>query len=161
MLTWQLAAQPERADRRGQTDEVETAGRSTSGATSAPFLLGPPQALAESRRSSWARNAVPGHESSLDSYGWTMLKTLLTANECATIAGLYEDDHRFRSMSSWRATVSGEANTSTSRIRCRTSSPSFARHYIRGSRLDAPQRYGQLRVDDGAPSGQGGHMRRA
>jgi len=97
VLTWQLAAQPERADRRGQTDEVETAGRSTSGATSAPFLLGPPQALAESRRSSWARNAVPGHESSLDSYGWTMLKTLLTANECATIAGLYEDDRRFRS----------------------------------------------------------------
>jgi hypothetical protein len=35
VLNGQLAAQPERADRRGQTDEVETAGRGTSGATSA------------------------------------------------------------------------------------------------------------------------------
>jgi hypothetical protein len=33
----------------------------------------------------------------LDSYGWTMLKTLLTADECETIANLYEDDRRFRS----------------------------------------------------------------
>jgi uncharacterized protein len=33
----------------------------------------------------------------LDSYGWTMLKTLLTTDECETIANLYEDDRRFRS----------------------------------------------------------------
>ena len=33
----------------------------------------------------------------LDSYGWAMLKTLLTADECESIDGLYEDDRRFRS----------------------------------------------------------------
>ena len=33
----------------------------------------------------------------LDGYGWTMLKTLLTADECKSIARLYEDDRRFRS----------------------------------------------------------------
>jgi uncharacterized protein len=33
----------------------------------------------------------------LDGYGWTMLKTLLTADECESIARLYEDDRRFRS----------------------------------------------------------------
>jgi hypothetical protein len=38
-----------------------------------------------------------GASAHLDTYGWMMLKTLLTANECATVAGLYEDDRRFRS----------------------------------------------------------------
>ena len=33
----------------------------------------------------------------LDGYGWAMLKTLLTADECESIAALYEDDRRFRS----------------------------------------------------------------
>jgi hypothetical protein len=33
----------------------------------------------------------------LDGYGWAMLRKLLTADECETIAGLYEDDRRFRS----------------------------------------------------------------
>src|SRR5262252_5356758 len=33
----------------------------------------------------------------LDNYGWAMLKTLLTADECEAIATLYEDDRRFRS----------------------------------------------------------------
>jgi hypothetical protein len=33
----------------------------------------------------------------LDNYGWAMLKTLLTADECESITGLYEDDRRFRS----------------------------------------------------------------
>ena len=33
----------------------------------------------------------------LDGYGWAMLKTLLTADECQHITGLYEDDRRFRS----------------------------------------------------------------
>ena len=33
----------------------------------------------------------------LDRYGWAMLRKLLTADECMTIAGLYEDDRRFRS----------------------------------------------------------------
>jgi uncharacterized protein len=33
----------------------------------------------------------------LDGYGWAMLKTLLTAEECESIAALYEDDLRFRS----------------------------------------------------------------
>jgi uncharacterized protein len=33
----------------------------------------------------------------LDGYGWAMLSELLTAAECETIAGLYEDDRRFRS----------------------------------------------------------------
>ena len=33
----------------------------------------------------------------LDTYGWAMLKKLLTANECAGIAGLFADDRHFRS----------------------------------------------------------------
>src|SRR5260370_8474757 len=33
----------------------------------------------------------------LDGYGWAMLRKLLTADEYETIAGLYEDDRRFRS----------------------------------------------------------------
>ena len=33
----------------------------------------------------------------LDGYGWALLRKLLTADECETIAGLYEDDRRFRS----------------------------------------------------------------
>ena len=33
----------------------------------------------------------------LDGYGWAMLKTLLTADECESIASLYGDDRRFRS----------------------------------------------------------------
>jgi uncharacterized protein len=33
----------------------------------------------------------------LDAYGWAMLPKLLTASEAAAIAGLYEDDSRFRS----------------------------------------------------------------
>jgi uncharacterized protein len=33
----------------------------------------------------------------LDNYGWAMLKTLLTADDCESITGLYEDDRRFRS----------------------------------------------------------------
>jgi hypothetical protein len=33
----------------------------------------------------------------LDGYGWAMLRKLLTADECQTIARLYEDDRRFRS----------------------------------------------------------------
>jgi len=33
----------------------------------------------------------------LDGYGWALLRKLLTADECQTIAGLYEDDRRFRS----------------------------------------------------------------
>jgi len=33
----------------------------------------------------------------LDNYGWAMLKTLLTADECESITGLYEDDRMFRS----------------------------------------------------------------
>jgi len=33
----------------------------------------------------------------LDAHGFTVLKTLLTADECESIAGLYEDDRRFRS----------------------------------------------------------------
>jgi hypothetical protein len=70
----------------------------------------------------------------LDGYGWAMLRKLLTADECETIAGLYEDDRRFRSHVVMGATASGEVNTSTSPIHCRTSSPSFARRCIRGWR---------------------------
>jgi len=33
----------------------------------------------------------------LDGYGWAMLRKLLTADECQTVARLYEDDRRFRS----------------------------------------------------------------
>src|SRR5439155_657957 len=33
----------------------------------------------------------------LDGYGWAMLRKLLTADECQTIARLYEDDRQFRS----------------------------------------------------------------
>src|SRR4029077_2349737 len=38
-----------------------------------------------------------GASAHLDSHGWAMLKTFLTANECEAIAGLYEEDRRFRS----------------------------------------------------------------
>jgi hypothetical protein len=40
----------------------------------------------------WA--SVSAH---LDSHGWAMVEKLLTADECATVAGLYDDDRRFRS----------------------------------------------------------------
>jgi hypothetical protein len=33
----------------------------------------------------------------LDSYGWAMIETMLTAEECRTLAALYGDDSRFRS----------------------------------------------------------------
>ena len=33
----------------------------------------------------------------LDGYGWAIFRKLLTADECETIAGLYDDDRRFRS----------------------------------------------------------------
>ena len=33
----------------------------------------------------------------LDAHGWALLPKLLTASECATIAGLYPDDRLFRS----------------------------------------------------------------
>ena len=33
----------------------------------------------------------------LDDHGWAMLRMLLTADECHTIAGIYDDDGRFRS----------------------------------------------------------------
>ena len=35
--------------------------------------------------------------SHLDDHGWAMVEKLLTADECATIARLYDDDGRFRS----------------------------------------------------------------
>jgi uncharacterized protein len=38
-----------------------------------------------------------GVSTHLDGYGWAMLARLLTAEECATIAGLYPDDRHFRS----------------------------------------------------------------
>src|SRR5262245_32217526 len=38
-----------------------------------------------------------GASADLDGHGWAMLTTLLTAHECESIAGLYEDDRRFRS----------------------------------------------------------------
>jgi uncharacterized protein len=38
-----------------------------------------------------------GASAHLDAHGWTMLAGLLTAEECATLAGLYDDDGRFRS----------------------------------------------------------------
>ena len=40
----------------------------------------------------WARASTH-----LDDYGWAMLGKLLTADECKSIVGLYEDDRRFRS----------------------------------------------------------------
>jgi hypothetical protein len=33
----------------------------------------------------------------LDGYGWALIERVLTADECRTIAGLYDDDRRFRS----------------------------------------------------------------
>src|SRR2546422_6227735 len=35
--------------------------------------------------------------SDLDDHGWAMVEQLLTADECETIAGLYDDEGRFRS----------------------------------------------------------------
>jgi hypothetical protein len=40
----------------------------------------------------WAR--VTAH---LDAHGWAMLDDLLDARQCEIIAGLYDDDTRFRS----------------------------------------------------------------
>ena len=67
----------------------------------------------------------------LDDHGWAMIEKLLTAGECETITGLYNDDGRFRSHVVMARTASGGVNTSTSRIRCRTSSPIFAGRSIR------------------------------
>jgi len=39
----------------------------------------------------------PGLWQHLDAHGWAMFPKLLTANECAVIAGLYADDRLFRS----------------------------------------------------------------
>jgi len=38
-----------------------------------------------------------GISAHLDAYGWAMFETILTAKQCAVIAGLYADDRRFRS----------------------------------------------------------------
>jgi hypothetical protein len=38
-----------------------------------------------------------GVSAHLDDHGWAMLHSLLTAEECASLAGLYDDDRRFRS----------------------------------------------------------------
>src|SRR5437867_9790949 len=38
-----------------------------------------------------------GLSTHLDDHGWAMVEKLLTADECETIAGLYDDDGRFRS----------------------------------------------------------------
>src|SRR6185436_7861533 len=38
-----------------------------------------------------------GVSAHLDGHGWAMLTTLLTADECESIARLYDDDRRFRS----------------------------------------------------------------
>ena len=58
--------------------------RSAIGQTNLPV-----QACAQTN---WASAATH-----LDGYGWAMLKTLLTADECESIASLYGDDRRFRS----------------------------------------------------------------
>jgi uncharacterized protein len=39
----------------------------------------------------------PSISEHLDADGWAMIKKLLTASECEAIAGLYADDHHFRS----------------------------------------------------------------
>jgi len=41
--------------------------------------------------------AWTGAAAHLDAYGWAMIEQILTADECRAIAGLYEDDSRFRS----------------------------------------------------------------
>jgi len=41
--------------------------------------------------------AWTGAAAHLDNYGWAMIEQILTADECRAIAGLYEDDSRFRS----------------------------------------------------------------
>src|SRR6185295_5330043 len=41
--------------------------------------------------------AWTGAAAHLDAYGWAMIEQILTADECRAIAGLYEDDRRFRS----------------------------------------------------------------
>jgi hypothetical protein len=38
-----------------------------------------------------------GVSTHLDDHGWAMVEKLLTADECEAIAGLYDDDGRFRS----------------------------------------------------------------
>src|SRR5438046_10052414 len=38
-----------------------------------------------------------GLSTHLDDHGWAMVEKLLTADECETIAGLYDDDGRFPS----------------------------------------------------------------
>ena len=38
-----------------------------------------------------------GVSTHLDEHGWAMAEKLLTADECEAIAGLYDDERRFRS----------------------------------------------------------------
>ena len=82
----------------------------------------------------------------LDAHGWAMLPKLLTADECAAIAGLYADDrplpqphrHGPARLRTRRVQV-------TSRIRCRTWWPLCARRCIRGwpqSPIDGTNRWG-------------------
>jgi hypothetical protein len=48
----------------------------------------------DSRVDAYPWSTVSEH---LDAHGWAMLKKLLTTSECQAVAGLYADDHRFRS----------------------------------------------------------------
>jgi hypothetical protein len=48
----------------------------------------------DSRLDAYSWSSISEH---LDAHGWAMVKNLLTTSECQAVAGLYADDHRFRS----------------------------------------------------------------
>jgi hypothetical protein len=48
----------------------------------------------DSRVDAYSWSSISEH---LDAHGWAMVKNLLTTSECQAVAGLYADDHRFRS----------------------------------------------------------------
>jgi hypothetical protein len=72
-----------------------------------------------------------GIAADLDSFGCAVLQELLTPSECQDLASLYPDDKHFRSYIHMARHGFGQANTSISAIRCRPSSPNYARRFIR------------------------------
>lgn len=57
----------------------------------------------------------------LDSFGCTIVKSVLTREECRSLAALYQRDDIFRSTIVMARHVSAEASTNTGRIRCQRS----------------------------------------
>ena len=57
----------------------------------------------------------------LDSFGCTIIKAVLTREECRSLAAMYERDDISAARLSWLAIVSVEASTNTGPIHCQKS----------------------------------------